>query len=186
VRSVTDAGFEGKRVLRIIEQTSGMMGSGSDTVDLDATTLLPVRRNALQGMATITMQFKPDVVEGRIKAGPQDIPLNIKVTKPVLVEGGCLDVTISTLPLAEGYKATLYTLDLMAGKVKPYQLAVVGKDSTTVSAGSFETFKLEVTPIEEGSSAKMWISVSDRVVVKAETKLGPQMGGGTVVTELTK
>jgi hypothetical protein len=39
---------------------------------------------------------------------------------------------------------------------------------------------------EDGSSTTMWISKDSLTILKSESKLSAQMGGGTVTMELTK
>jgi hypothetical protein len=66
-------------------------------------------------------------------------------------------------------------------------LRVAGAEKVTVSGGTFDTYKVEVTPQDdEGGGSKLWIAKDDRRTVRAETQLSGQMGGGTMVSELTK
>lgn len=185
-RSVKKAEWNGVKTWRVIEESTGPMGQGSDTLDLDATTLLPLRRSTIQGggMATISLLFTPEKIEGKIKAGPQEIPVNIKLSEPVVSDGAGMEVPISTLPLAKGYKATLNTVEVMRGTTKKIGLEVIGEETVTVPAGSFEAFKIELKPADGEGGSTVWISKKERKTVKTETKLPAQLGGGLAVGEL--
>lgn len=183
-RTVSAAEWEGKKVWRVIEEVSGAMGTGSDTLDLDAETLLPIRRSAVQGMATIKMLFKPDRVEGKIVAGGQEMPINVKTDTPVLTDGAGTELAVSTLPLAEGFKASLAVLDVMSRSAKRFSLRVAGVEKISISAGTFDAYKVELTPVEGDGGSIIWISRADGRKVKSESKLPAQMGGGTAVSEL--
>ena len=185
-RSVAQAEWSGKKVWRVIDQASGPMGAGADTLDLDAQTLLPVRRTTQQGMATISLTFKPDVVEGQIQAGPQQMPVNIKLTSPVLTDGSAMEIAISTLPLAEGYTAALEIVDVMSGKTKRMSVRVAGSETVTVSAGKFDAYKVEISPVDGEGGTILWISRDQRRTVKSEARIVSQMGVVTAIGELVK
>ena len=65
---------------------------------------------------------------------------------------------------------------------------VVGEAETVdVAAGSFDALKATMSPLDgEGGEGTMWISrEAPRTIVRSESKLPPQMGGGTATSELT-
>ena len=186
-RTVIQTEMGGKKVWRILEESSGPMGGGADTLDIDALTLLPIRHFGKQGMATMTFTFTPTAVQGEIVAGPRKMPVNIKLTSPVVSEGAGTEIPVATLPLAQGYSATINTVDIMSAKEKKMVLKVVGTETVTTEAGAFETYKVEIAPTEdEAEGTTLWISRQDPQTVKKSVKLPAQMGGGTAVTELVK
>ncbi|HWP82875.1 MAG TPA: alpha/beta fold hydrolase [Bacteroidota bacterium] len=185
-RTVSKTTWNGKNVWRVIEEGSGPMGTSSDTLDLDGESLLPLRRSARQGMATIVLDFKSDAVEGKMVAGPQQMPINIKLSNPALTDGAGTDLPLATLPLKEGYETILHTLDIMGAKTRPMTLKVLGIEKVTVQAGTFDAYKVQVTSDDGERSTTFWISKDDRRTVKVESKLPAQMGGGTAVGELVK
>jgi hypothetical protein len=186
-RSIAEASIDGRKIWRVIEESTSPMGAGVDTLDLDGTTLLPIRRAGNQGMATMWFKFSKDAVEGKIVAGPQEMPINAKLNGPVLPEGAGIEIPVSTLPLAEGYTATVEVFNTMKAKSRKMTVRVTGTEKVTVSAGTFDTYKVEVTPQDdEGGGSKLWIAHDDRRTVRTETQLSAEMGGGTMVAELTK
>jgi len=177
----------GKGVWRVTEESKGAMGSGTDTVDLDASTLLPLRRSAAQGQAGMSVSFKPDAVNGKMIMGPQEMPINAKLASPVLSDGAGLEIPVSTLPLAEGYNATVYQFDMMSAKAQPMVLTVKGTEKVSVAAGTFHAYRVEVGPKEgDSGSVTLWVTVDSRRIVRTEANLPPQAGGGVVVSELAQ
>jgi dipeptidyl aminopeptidase/acylaminoacyl peptidase len=186
-RTIMPAELEGKKIWRVVETGSGAMGQTVDTLDLDATTLLPVRRSAQQGMATLNFKFHSDGVEGKILAGPQEMPISAKFSSPVLSEGAGVEIAVCTLPLVEGYSGTVNVFNIMQGKSQTMTVKVIGAEKVTVDAGAFDAVVVEIASAEDkGGSTKLWISRDDRRVVKSEVNLSPQMGGGKAVGEMVK
>jgi len=68
------------------------------------------------------------------------------------------------------------------------KVAVTGPSTVEVGAGSFDTMTLEVTSLDgndAGTGTYHVMADAPHHVVKAEQKLGAQMGGGTATVELT-
>jgi dipeptidyl aminopeptidase/acylaminoacyl peptidase len=186
-RSIAEASMDGRKIWRVIEESTSPMGAGVDTLDLDGTTLLPIRRAGNQGMTTMWFKFSKDSVVGKIVAGPQEMPINAKLSGPVLPEGAGVEIPVGTLPLAEGYTALVDVFNTMKAKARKMTLRVTGTEKVTVSGGTFDTYKVEVTPQDdEGGGSKLWIARDDRRIIRVENQLPAQMGGGTVVSELSK
>lgn len=186
-RSLQTTSYENKPVRRLIEQTSGAMGASTDTLDLDAGTLLPIRRVVHQGPAVVHLSFSPTAVSGAIAAQGRNMPIDVKLTSPVLSEGAGVDILVCSLPLADGYKATLSQFDLTGAKANTMALMVVGSEKITIGKMSFETFKVEIKPTEGGEGGStLWIAKDTRRAVIMENKLPAQMGGGIVKSELVQ
>ena len=186
-RTIVKATYAGKDVWRIVEATSSAMVSGVDTLDMDAAILLPVRRSATQGQAKMNITFTANSIDGKLVMGSQEMPIKAQTTSAVLSDGAGMEVPICTLPLAEGYKATLYQFETMAQKQKALGLTVVASEKVTAAAKTFDTWKVELTPKDnEPGGSKLWIAKDSKRIIKTETKLPPQAGGGIAVMELAK
>ncbi len=186
-RTIVRALFAGTSVWRFVEETSGAMGSGIDTLDVDGSTLLPIRRVAVQGPGKISVVYSGNSIEGKISMGPQEMPIKTQTKNIDLPDGTGTEISITTLPLGEGFKATVYQFDLMMQKEKAFLLAVTGPESVTAPAGTFNTFKVVLTPKDgETGGSTLWIDQNSRRIVKSESKLPAQAGGGLIVTELVK
>ena len=91
---------------------------------------------------------------------------------------------IGCLPLAEGYTTAFRNFDVQQQKLKLMQLEVAGVEAITVPAGSFQTFKVEVTSAEGGpEKSTLWIARESRTPVKISTVM-PDMGGAILTAEL--
>ena len=92
--------------------------------------------------------------------------------------------SIGCLPLAEGYSITFRNFDLQKQKPKIVQLKVAGTEAVTVPAGTFDTFKVELTPTDGGPDKEtLWIAKDSRTAVKISLVMS-QMGGATMTEEL--
>jgi hypothetical protein len=89
--------------------------------------------------------------------------------------------SIALLPLAEGYTTTFRNLDLQRQRVQLMQLKVVGSETVTVPAGTFETFKVEYGADDGTNKGTVWIAKNPRRPVKGESV---QAGGAVVTVEL--
>ncbi len=171
--------------IKVIDEVTGMM-AGIDTVEVDAATLLPIRRAAKQGPATINILFTKESVDGKILMGPQTMPINVKLDEPVLSDGANIDLAVASLPLKEGYKTSVKQFDLMSASVKTYNVECAGSETITAADNEYDTYKVTLTPVGETNGSTVWIDKKTGVQIKSEIKLGAQMGGGTVVSILTK
>jgi hypothetical protein len=175
-----------KEIWRMISEQSSVMGAATDTFDVDLGTLLPVYRGAKQGNATVSINFSDTAVEGAIIAGGQEMPVTTALDAPVYGDGTALDVVLSSLPLAPGYKTTLRMFDILSQSTSVMVLEVVGKETVTVPAGTFEAFKIELKNMDgEPGGGTVHISADkSRHKVRSVMQLPAMMGGGTITSEL--
>ncbi len=187
-RELATAELEGRPVWTMVERMDGPMGAAVDSVYLDVETLRPVRRFVQQGPATIEVSFGPDRVTGTMRAGAQELPIDGAVDGPVYVEGAALELALGTAGLEEGFGARYRTFDLMQGREKEHRLRVTGTEEVTVPAGSFTAVRVETSPADGSpGGAVIWIEeAAPHRVVRSETRLPPQMGGGTATSELAE
>ena len=174
--------------MHIIDEAQTPMGSAVDTFVVDAETLMPQRRSIKQGPATIALEYGASSVTGSVSSPMGNADIDKTLDAPVIGDGSAMEVYLSALPLAEGYTATVRTFNAQQQSVRPMKLEVTGTATVEVPAGSFETFVVEVTPMDgnDAGTATMHVrQAAPHMVVQAETKLGPQMGGGTATAKLT-
>ncbi len=177
-RTIAAVNQGGKEVWRIVDATSGAMGSATDTVDIDAASLLTIRRAAKQGPGGMVLDFSPEGVKGRVSGPGMDTPIEAKSSGPVVSDGPGLEVPLCTLPLAEGYRATVNMFDFGSRKVRAMALAVSGTENVTTPAGSFDAFVVDAKPMDgESGAMKFWVSREKPRVVKSESEIPASMGG---------
>jgi dienelactone hydrolase len=186
-RSVSRTVFNDTKVIRIIEQSSGPLGSASDTTYVDPVTLQPVYRSVVQGMATVTVHYAPDKVTGEIDMGTQIIPISVELDAPAFGDGAALDLALSALPLAKGYEAFFRSFSVNTQKSRPMKLTVTESERITVPGGEYDAYKIEIHPLDDDPGKKvLWISNDEsNFILKVTDQLPPTMGGGTVTTEYT-
>lgn len=176
-------------VYRITSTAKTPMGDATDVFVIDASSLRPVTRTAKQGPATIEIKYGDKAVTGSIVAGGQNIPVNVALEAPVFGDESALELAVAAMPLAPGFRTTVRTAEVgMQQRVRYWSLVVEGEESVTVPAGTFQAYKVVLAPLDnEPGGTTYWITRDGpRMLVRAESKLPPQMGGGTAVTELTK
>jgi hypothetical protein len=114
----------------------------------------------------------------------QDRPISVDVGGPLFADAAASQHSIACLPLAEGYSTTFRNFDLQKQKVKLMQLKVVSSENITVPAGTFDTFKVELTPDNGGpDKTTIWVAKDSRKPVKT-TAILSEMGGATLTAEL--
>ncbi len=185
-RRIEKATFEGQEVIRILENTEGIM-SAFDTLDLDPKTLFPIRRYLVQGPGSINLKFEKDKVTGLMKMGPQEMPIESKVDEPVLSGGAGTDIAIATLPLRVGFKTSLSQFDFMSGKAQKYLVEVKSTEKIKVGVKEFETYKVELFSEEDNEVKQtLWYAVDNQMLVRGQFKLPANAGGGFLVYELAE
>jgi dipeptidyl aminopeptidase/acylaminoacyl peptidase len=169
----------------VVTDTAKMpMGEAVDTTTLQKGTLVVVKRQVKQGPVTIDLAFADDKATGTMAMGAEPKPISADLGGPLFADGAGAWDAIAQLPLAEGYAATYRNFDIQKAKVALKQVKVVGSEELKAAAGTFQTWKAEVTSAEgEPGATTLWIAKDTRRVVKTSSVL-PQMGGATVTSEL--
>ena len=170
-----------------VNETSVMpMGTVTDEATIDKGTLLLRKRVIHQGPAVVEVQFADNKATGKMTMNGQERPIAADLGGALFADGPGASSVIGALPLAEGYTTTFRNFDIMSQQVRPRQLKVTGSEKVTVPAGTFDAYKVEVTPAEgTGESVTIWVDKASRRAVKIVTVL-PQMNGATATAELTK
>jgi dipeptidyl aminopeptidase/acylaminoacyl peptidase len=170
----------------VTESATMPMGTMSDESTVSKGSLLLTRRLIHQGPATVDVQFADNKATGTMSVNGQDRPISADLGGVLFADGAGANDAIAALPLATGYTTTFRNFDIMSQQVKPRQLKVVGSESVTVPAGTFDAWKVMTTPAEgTGETTTLWVSKADRRVVKVSSVL-PQMNGAVATAELVK
>ena len=86
---------------------------------------------------------------------------------PLFADAAGANFAIGCLPLADGYTTAFRNFDVQKQKVKLMQLQVAGSESVTVPAGTFDTFKVELSSADGGpDKSTVWIAKDTRTPVK--------------------
>jgi len=170
----------------VTEDTSMPMGTVSDSSYLDKTTLQLTKRVVHQGPAIIDVQFAGNKATGKMTLNGQERPINADLGGVLFADGAGASDIIGSLPLAEGYTTTFRNFDLASQQAKSKELKVVGSEKVTVPAGTFDTWKVEVTTVDgTGESTTLYVDKASHHAVKIVTIL-PQMNGAVATAEMVK
>src|SRR5262249_5410971 len=120
-------------------------GIATDTATLEKGTLIVRKRSVVQGPVTINLEFNGNKATGTTNMSGQDKPVDVARGGPLFADASGSGAAVACLPLADGYSTTFRNFDLRKQKEKLMQLKVVGAESVTVPAGTFDSFKVEIT-----------------------------------------
>jgi dienelactone hydrolase len=165
-------------ITEVVETPAGL---ATDTGIFEKGTLILLKRSIQQGPTNIAFEVAGKKAAGKINAGGRELPISVDVDTPLFASGSGMAPSIALLPLAEGYTTTFRNLDLQRQRVQLMQLKVVGSETVTVPAGTFETFKVEYGADDGTNKGTVWIAKNPRRPVKGESV---QAGGAVVTVEL--
>jgi hypothetical protein len=87
----------------------------------------------------------------------QNVAINAAVAPGIVAEGADA-LLIPTIDFSDGLTVNFQTFDGKSGKAKSYVLKVLGKETVTVPAGTFETWKAEIT---SDDVAQVWVTTAE-------------------------
>lgn len=134
----------------------------------------------------IDLDFTGKTVTGAMKyVSSPEKPVSMDLGGPIFADPASW---IGCLPLADGYSTTFRYFDIDRLPIKPQasikrvQLKVVGMERITLSAGAFDSYKVELTAADGRSSKEtVWIDKASRMLLKAS---GVDQLYGAFTTEL--
>ena len=88
----------------------------------------------------------------------QSKPIDVDPGGALFADGaGAFDV-IASLPLADGYSLSFRNFDVQKQKPQIKQLKVIGSESVTVPAGTFDAYKVEILAADNDADKQtVWI-----------------------------
>ena len=161
-------------------------GEITDVSTVEKGTLLLKHRLVKQGPVVFDVDFKGNNATGTMSMNGQSKPIAVDLGGAIFADGaGSFDV-LAALPLAEGYTLSFRNLDLEKQKLEMKNLKVVGAESVTVPAGTFDAYKVEITSADnEADKTTLWIAKDSRKIVKFTAVL-TQLNGAILTSELTQ
>ena len=156
-----------------------------DVSTIEKGSLLLKRRWIKQGPTTIELDVTPDEVTGKTTTNGKVTPLAVDTGGALFADGAGSFEVIASLPLADGYSLSFRNFDLQKQKTQIKQLKVVGTESVTVPAGTFDAYKVEILAADNDADKQtVWIDKASRKVLKLSAVL-PSLNGAILTTELT-
>ena len=156
-----------------------------DVSTIEKGSLLLKRRYIKQGPMTIEMNVAPNKLSGSSTMNGQSKPIDADPGGALFADGAGTYEVIASLPLANGYSLNFRNFDLNKQKPQIKQLKVVGTESVTVPAGTFDAYKVEIVAADNDADKQtVWIDKSSRRVLKMSAVL-PSLNGAVLTSELT-
>jgi hypothetical protein len=109
--------------------------------------------------------------------------IHVDMGGPLFADSAGSMQSIAALPLGDGYHTTFRNFDLQSQKAKLMQLTVADSEDVTVPAGTFQTYKVNISSNDGAEKMTMWVAKASKKTVKYQALL-PQMGGATLTAEL--
>jgi len=160
-------------------------GAIVDISTIEKGSLLLKRRWIQQGPMTIEMDVAPNQLTGKTTMNGQVTPLAIDPGGALFADGAGTFEVIASLPLADGYSLSFRNFDLNKQKPQIKQLKVIGTESVTVPAGTFDAYKVEIFAVDNDADKQtVWIDKGSRKVLKISAVL-PSLNGAILTSELT-
>lgn len=168
----------------VTDVMSSPMGEARETAWIARPQLALVRRTIEQGPVKIEVEFRDNRAAGRVDMGGQSREISAETGGPLFGDSAGALQSIAALPLREGYQAAIRNFDILKQRPRILELKVTGTETVTVPAGTFEAFKVELTP-QDGSADRrtLWVAREPRKTVKMVATM-PQMGGAILTAEL--
>ena len=158
-------------------------GDATDETVLAKGSLVLRKRSVVQGPIKFDYVVKDGKAIGKIQIAAQLRPIFLDLGGELFADGAGRSAVVATLPLADGYETSFRNLVLPSKDITTKRLKVVGSERVTVPAGSFNTFKVQITS-DDGEETTFWIAKSPRKAVKTMTKTSEP--NGVITTELQK
>jgi dipeptidyl aminopeptidase/acylaminoacyl peptidase len=165
------------------DTTQTPMGAVTDTTMMEKRTLIPRRRHMKRGPVAIDLTYDGAKATGTMMMNGQQKPINVDMGGPLFADSAGSMQSIAALPLVDGYHTTFRNFDLQSQQPKLMQLTVADSEDVTVPAGTFQTYKVEISSMDGAENMTMWVAKASKETVKYRA-LMPQMGGATLTAEL--
>ncbi len=182
--SITQEAREENGAWVFTETVDTPMGAGVDVTVLEKGSLLVKKRTVKQGPADIALEFTNAAITGTVSMNGQTRPVNLALDGPVFADGAGAHAVVARLPLATGYTTTFRNLEVQTQQVVVKQLSVVGRESITVPAGTFDCWKVELKGADSGTTT-LWVAADSRQVARISATI-PAMNGAVMTAQLEK
>jgi dipeptidyl aminopeptidase/acylaminoacyl peptidase len=161
------------------------MGVVSDISTIEKGSLVLKKRSVKQGPIAIDLDFTSSKATGTMSMNGQPKAIDVNLDGALFADGAGTYSVIASLPLAQGYTTSFRNFDVKTQQVNVKQLSVVGIESVTVPAGTFEAYKVEISSAGGGDKTYIWVARDTRKVLKSSTTMS-SMNGAVITTELTE
>lgn len=165
---------------------SPAFGKIIDVSTIEKGSLILKHRSINQPGVTIEIDFKDNKASGTLTQNGQAKPIMVDVGGIIFADGGGAFDVVARLPLAANYSTTFRNFDVQKQKPQLKSLKVIGAESVTVPAGTFDAYKVELVAADDDADRQtVWIAKDSHKVVKIIATL-PSLGGALLTSELVQ
>jgi dipeptidyl aminopeptidase/acylaminoacyl peptidase len=170
----------------VTETADTPQGKITDVSTIQKGTLALMHRSINQGPTVVDIDFKDNKATGTMTVNGTARSVAVDVGGLIIGDGAGAFEVIGRLPLAEGYATTLRNFDVQTQKVQMKSLKLIGSESVTVPAGTFDAYKVELIAADNDADKQtVWITKDTHKVVKIVATI-PSLGGALLTTELAE
>ena len=186
ITTTTEIKADGGNWIATETAESPAFGKIIDVSTIEKGTLVLKHRSISQSGLQIELDFKDNKATGTMTQGGDAKPISADVGGALFADGGGAYDVLAQLPLAANYATTFNNFDVQKLKPQIRQLKVVGTESVTVAAGTFDAYKVEsVAAEDEADKTTLWIAKDSHKVVKISSTI-PSLGGAVLTSEMVK
>lgn len=168
----------------LTETADTPFGKFVDTSTVEKGSLALKHRYIDQAGVIINLDFKDNKATGTMTQNGQSKSISVEVGGIIFGDGGGAFDVLARLPLAADYSTTFRNYDVQKQKAKLKSLKVLGTESITVPAGTFDAYKVElIAADDEADKQTVWIAKDTHKVIKITATL-PSLGGAVMTSEL--
>ena len=190
-RTVAPVEHHGQPALAVVDRATlpPMMGGVAvlDSFVVARADFAPIYRKLQQGPGSIVLTYTDSEINGVMSQGGQSMPFKSALDLPIVADNQALEIALGTMALEEGYTASFATYNPTPGQqgLVTYTMTVRGMEEVTVPAGTYTAYVVEMDKADSNEDATLFVDAESGMVVKSMSTLPAQMGGGTVVSQLT-
>jgi len=163
---------------------SPAFGKNVDISTIEKGSLALKHRSINQGDVVVELDFKDNKASGTMTLNGQSKPIMVDVGGIIFADGGGGFDVVARLPLTANYSTTFRNFDVQKQKPQIKTLKVIGTESVTVPAGTFDAYKVEIVAADNDADRQtIWIAKDSHKVLKINATL-PGLGGAILTSEL--
>jgi len=182
----TEIKADGENWIATETAESPAFGKIIDVSTIEKGTLVLKHRSISQGGVQMEIDFKDNKATGTRTQDGQSKAISADVGGALFADGGGAYDVLARLPLALNYTTTFNNFDVDKLKPQIRQFKVIGSESVTVAAGTFDAFKVESVAAEDEADRQiLWIAKDSLKVVKISATI-PSLGGAVLTSEMVK
>lgn len=164
--------------------STGAIGEVQDECHIDKKSFESRYRMMKQGASILELNYDGKMAKGRTVNGENETEVSAELEGPSFCSGPAMPFTVASLDLAKGYEDTFRIFNPGNKETSYMVVSVVGEESLTVDAGTFETFKVEISNANQSpGTITLWVDKASPMVVRTLQSM-PQMGGAEMETVL--